>query len=567
MTKDTDVDQGVGDYLRAFKRRAGLFFGTVAIVILVGVAIAFRVPPVYTSTGVLLSEQPDVPDRVVRSTVATYPEERVRIITQRVLTKENLDKIVAENHLFPDLDGMPVEQRSAFRSHLDLSAEDPQILENLMGSQRAAGAFAFSVAYSDASPTIARDVANDLISLYLEENQEARREQALETMEFLKQEAKRLEGEIAEREKKLAEFKTENAGSLPELQNANMQLLDRTQRDVDAVEQEIRTLRERQALYSSELAQLSPLATVMNDQGNAILSPLDRMKMLQRQYMQLTSVYSPTHPDVLKVRRELEALSATTGMPAFDRATLQSELAARQDELSAARDKYSNDHPDVQRLEKTVDALQTALKQTPATPARAPQVTPDNPAYIQREVQLKAVNIDLQAAMTRRDQLRARLTDLEGRLTTSPDVERDYQSLSRGYEQLIAQYNDTEAKLNQAEMALNLEQDNRAERFTVLEQPSIASAPSKPNRLAVLLLTFVLAIGFGAGAVAITERSDITIRRPNDVTAFLEIPPLVAIPYIENQADGRRRWRRRVVAAMAVAAWAGSLVLLIALPT
>jgi uncharacterized protein involved in exopolysaccharide biosynthesis len=343
-------------------------------------------------------------------------------------------------------------------------------------------------------------------------------------------------------------------------------MLDRTERDLDSVEQEIRSLRERQALYSSELAQLSPQATVLNDQGAAILSPSDRLKMLQRSYMQLSAAYSSDHPDVLKVRREIEALSASTGLPAFDRATLQSELAARRDELSAARDRYSADHPDVQRLERTVQGLTEALATARANPGRTPQFTPDNPAYIQREVQLRAVNVDLNAAITRRDQLRARLDDLESRLQTSPEVEREYNSLNRGYEQLLDQFNETQTKLHEAEMALNLEQDAAAERFTVLEQPAVASRPAKPNRIAVLLLTMAVGFALATAGVALAERSDATVRSPNDVTAFLEIPPLVAIPYVANPLDVRRRARRRVLHAAAVCLWISSIVFLIVTP-
>jgi uncharacterized protein involved in exopolysaccharide biosynthesis len=303
----------------------------------------------------------------------------------------------------------------------------------------------------------------------------------------------------------------------------------------------------------------------LNDQGAAILSPTDRMKMLQRQYMQLSSAYSPDHPDVLKVRRELEALASSTGLPAFDRSTLQSELAARQDELSAARDRYSEDHPDVRRLEKTVEGLKAALASTPRITRRA-SFEPDNPVYIQRDVQLKAVTSDLAAALARRDTLRARLTELEGRLTTTPEVEREYTSLQRGYEQVLAQYNETQTKLHEAEMALNLEQDSKGERFTVLEQPAAASRPAKPNRIAVLLLTLAIAVALGAAGVAFVERSDVTVRSTHDVTAFLEIPPLVAIPYVANPLDARRRARRRAFAAVAVCLWACSVLALIITP-
>lgn len=566
MADERDTPLPSVDVIEILRRRGPMFLWVAAVVMLIGVAIAYRSTPLYSSRGVLLAELPSVSEAAVRA-VQSRPEARVRIITQRVLTNDNLQEIVEKNELYPELADMPAEARSRLRSNLSLSAEDPQILESLLGTTRPEGALAFSVSFIDRSPRVARDVADSLVALYLEENREVRREQAAETIRFLTREAQRIEEEIAAREQRLAEFKTQNAGALPDLADSNMQMLDRTGRDLDAVEQEIRGLRERQALYTSELATLSPSATVLNDQGAPVLSPFERLKMLQREYLQLSSIYHPDHPDVQKKRRELEALGETTGLPAFDRATLESELQVREDELAAARDRYSADHPDVVRLERAVERAREALQSAPRTPTtRRMPTTPDNPAYIQREVQLRATTTDLQAALARREELRARYEEIEKRLQVTPEVEREYSALSRGLQQLSQQYNDTQAAINQAQLTLNFEDDPNSERFTVLEQPTVADSPSSPNRFAVLMLSLAVAFVLGAVVVAAAERSDQAVRNAQDIVAYLEMPPLVAIPYVENRADIKRRARRRFLAAGAVSLWVGAIFLLVVTP-
>jgi succinoglycan biosynthesis transport protein ExoP len=567
MADERESQQPGIDVIEVFRRRGPLFLWVAAVVMLIGVAIAYRSTPLYASRGVLLAELPNISQTAVRSMIQERPEARVRIITQRVLTNDNLQQIVMENGLYPELADMPAEARSRLRSNLQLSAEDPQILESLLGTTRPEAALAFSVTFMDASPVVARDVADDLVALYVEENREVRREQAAETIRFLTQEAERIDAEINAREQRLSEFKTENAGALPDLADSNLQMLDRISRDLDAVEQEIRTLRERQALYSSQLGLLSPSSTYVNEQGAAVLSPQERLKVLQRTHLQLSSIYSADHPDVQKVRRELEALGESTGLPAFDRATLESELQAREDELAAARERYAPDHPDVQRLQRSVEAARSALASAPRTPtARRMPTTPDNPAYVQAQVQLRSATADLEAAIERRAELRARYTEFEQRLQVTPEIEREYSALSRGLEQLVGQYNDMQAQINDAQMALNLEDDPESERFTVLEQPTIASSPSSPNRLAVLLLAIAIAVVLGAGVVAAAERSDQAVRNAQDIVAYLEIPPLVAIPYVENRVDLRRRARRRLLAAGAVSLWIGAVFLLVVTP-
>jgi succinoglycan biosynthesis transport protein ExoP len=568
MAEEHEAPQPSLDVVGILRRRGALLLAVAAVVVLVGVAIAYRSTPLYTSRGgVLLAELPGIAESAVRSTVPNYPEARVRIITQRVLTNDNLDEIIAKNGLYPELAGMPAEARSRLRdpNRLQLSAEDPQILESLLGTTRPEGAFAFSVKFVDPSPRVARDVASDVIALYLKENRDIRREQAADTIEFLTQQARRLETEIAAREKRIAEFKGENSGALPELAESNREALDRAGRDLDAVEQEIRSLRANVAIYTSELSVLSPTSTVLNDQGAPIQSSYDRLKALQREYLSKSSIYDRDHPDMQRLRRELQTLGESTGVPAFDRATLESELQARQDQLTAARERYAGDHPELVRLEKAVEAARKELSIVPRATRRMP-TTPDNPIYIQRESQLQSLNVDLQAALKRRDDLRARHTELEKRLQVAPEVERDYNTLSRGYEQLLEQYNDTQLKIGEAQMALNLEEDPNSERFTVLEQPSMASSPSSPNRFAVLVLSLAIGVALGAAVVAIAERSDQAVRNAQDVVAYLEMPPLVAIPYVENRADIKRHSRRRLVAATVVSLWLGTVFLLVVTP-
>jgi uncharacterized protein involved in exopolysaccharide biosynthesis len=557
MQDGPDRELSFKDYIAVVKRRAMLFFGISAPILTVGIALAFGLPPIYESSGVLLVGQSEVPEYLVRSTVPAFPEERVRMITQRVLTDDNLTRIIEKYDLYPELmQTTPSEALRQMNSSLRVAAEDPASLTNLIGST--ANTIAFTVTFSDASPRVARDVASELVSLYLSENQRARQELASDTQDFLAEQARRLEIEIAAKESEIAQFKEQHSGSLPELSNMNMQLLDRTERDVEAVEAEIRSLRERRALFESELAELSPYALVYDQSGNPVLSPRDRLKLLQRSFVQSSAVYSQDHPDVLRIRREIDALSTQTGLPGIDPSILRTELATRTDELNGARERYSADHPDILRLQKTIENLQAALAEAPgARRPTNPAAPPDNPVFIQKRVQLQGTNIDLAAAVERRTQLQERLRSLETRLTTTPEIEREYAGLTRGHEQLIAQFNDATSKLREAQIAVNLETESKGERFTVLNSPAVPNLPAQPNRIAILLLAFAFAFAAGAGAVASAEASDNTVRASRDVQGLLEIPPLVTIPYIDNEADIRsKRWRRLAIATT-VLVWVG----------
>jgi uncharacterized protein involved in exopolysaccharide biosynthesis len=197
---------------------------------------------------------------------------------------------------------------------------------------------------------------------------------------------------------------------------------------------------------------------------------------------------------------------------------------------------------------------------------RSAAAAPDNPQYIQSQVRLRATQVDLDAALQRRTALDARLAELDRHTTAAPEVERELNALTRGYEQLLAQYDDVQAKLREAEIAANLESAGRGDRFAVLQAPQLPTMPVSPNRIAVLLLTLIIAFTLGTVTVAVAERYDATIRHPRDVGEYFGAPPLVAVPFVFNDDDTRRRAGRRFATAMIASLWLGAIVFLVMTP-
>jgi uncharacterized protein involved in exopolysaccharide biosynthesis len=556
----------VKDYQAIFKRRAGLFFLVTGALLTIGIAIAFGLPPVYRSQGLILVEQQEVPEHLVRSTVTGYADERLRMITQRVMTRDMLVTLIDKYKLYPDVENASLDERvREMRSDIGVETVQSDLL--LREISRAEATIAFTVAFGYPDPVIARDVANELVQLFLNENKRVREELAAETSAFLDRQAESLADEIARRESELAEFKREHAGALPELSDLNLQMLDRTEREVEATDREIRTLREKVTLLQSELAQLTKYSVVLDEAGDPVLSPDERLKLLQRQYIQLSSIYSPDHPDVMKVKREIEGLSAQAGTQGLSRAQLQAELQTRRNELTTMRERYSPDHPDVARLERSVSALEAQVASAPVTPAARPQqAPPDNPVYIQKNVALEGAQIELRAAIAKRQDLAAKMNQFEDRLLRTPEIEREFRDLSRGYEDLVAEYGNIQAKQREAQLALSLESQAMGERFTLLEQPLLPRLPASPNRIAVLFLSFVLAFGGGIAVLAFVESSDTRVRGARDVLELFEAPPLAVVPFIANTADVRVQAARRRAIAIGVALWLAMVAFLILRP-
>jgi uncharacterized protein involved in exopolysaccharide biosynthesis len=479
--------------------------------------------------------------------VTSYADERIQVIGQRVMTSANLLAIVDKYGLYADdRKSEPTEVvLETMRKDIKVEMVSADVVDPRTGRPTQAS-IAFTVAYDNRSPQLAQRVANELVSLYLNENLKSRTQLAGDAARFLAEEGNRLSEQIAELEKKLAEFKEKHAGELPELTQLNLQLMDRTDREILEVERQISSLEERKILLQAQLAQVNPMEKLTAETGERILGPADRLKVLQSQYASLSGLYGPDHPDILRTRSEMRALEQQVGGGADNTADLQRRIDAARADLAAARERYSAEHPDVKKAERSLASLEKELAQAGSRRASAKSTaTPDNPAYIQLQGQLSAADTELKTQRAKRAELKLKLKEYETKLTLGPQVEREYKALTRDYETAVAKYQEMTAKGMQAQLAESLETERKGERFTLIEPPLLPEEPVKPNRLAIAFLGLVFSFAGGIGGAAVAESLDASVRGRQALAEIVGAPPLAAIPRIETLEDRRQRNRRR----------------------
>mgnify|MGYP001581352829 CR=1 FL=1 len=517
-------EQHLSDYLAILRRRKKQVLGTAAAIFALSVVLAFAIPPVYRSEATILIEQQEVPKDLVPSTVTGYANQRLQIIQQRVLTNASLLQIVQKFNLYPQkeksevLDNKVVAQmrRGIKVEPLSANVTDPRSGASMMAT------ISFTLSYDADSPEVAQQVAGELAKLFLNENVRIRTQQAESTSGFLSVEEERLGSNLAELEAKLAAFKERNTGRLPELMNLNMSQLERTQRELEDVERQIYNLEERKLLLQGQLATVEPYT------GR---SAGGRLREAQTDYLSAMAKYSPDHPDVVRARREIEALKKEAGVH-DGRDQIEAEYKKIRAELGAARESYAEDHPDVIRLKSSLALLDAKLKAAPASAQLGFAVKPDNPAYIALQTQLDTVNLNLKAAKEQRARAKEKATDYERRVVQTPKVEQEGLSLQREYDSASKKYREIKQSLMGAETAVELEKGQRGGRFALLEPPQLPDSPRMPNRRAFILLGLVLGFGGGIGYASYAEYMDRTIRGSRSIRAVLQSPPLAVIPYI-----------------------------------
>jgi polysaccharide biosynthesis transport protein len=124
-------------------------------------------------------------------------------------------------------------------------------------------------------------------------------------------------------------------------------------------------------------------------------------------------------------------------------------------------------------------------------------------------------------------------------------------------------YRELKGKQMEAEVGQQLEKERKGERFSLIDPPQLPEKPIKPNRIAILLLGFILSIGGGLGYALVAESVDASLRGSQSVTAALGTAPLAVIPYMQNSEDLLRAEKTKKLLYRSAATGAIAVVILI----
>lgn len=535
----------IKDYLKIVKKRRRFLIIPLVVIALLSIVLAVALPSVFSSTATILIEEQEIPSELVRSTVTTFADQRIQIISQRIMSRSNLVEIIKKYDLYADDRKSKPEEviLEKMRERIKVETISADVIDPRNGAPTKA-TIAFVLAFDDHSPILAQKVANELTSLFLKENIKSRTESAENAALFLGEEARRLKVKIQELQAKLATFKEQNLQQLPEINQLNQQELTSLTNQLMSLDTQERNALDRRFYLEGQLAQIDPNAMATNAAGNRVFDMKDRLKELQSQYPSLLARYSDNHPDVIKTKREIESLQKEIGSNT-DLNKMNAELTENKAELAVLLKQYSDKHPDVIKLQKQISSLQQALIEASQNNYSNVALEPDNPAYITLRSQLDAANSDIKSIEITRGKIRNRIEELRNNLMQSPLVEKDYMDLVQELNNTNQRYQEVSVREMEAQISQQLEIEKKGERFTLIDPPQEPLEPVSPNRMAILFLGFVLAIGGGFGTVALAEMMDASIHSEKTITNILGVAPLATIPYLESRVEKQKYQTRR----------------------
>ena len=169
--KKNESGKTLAEYLAVLRRHKVQILAVTAVLAAVAAAVAIGLPPVYRSTATILVQEQEIPPDLVRSTITSFADERIQVISQQVMTRAVLLQLVDKYGLYEKYRQRATNDEilARMRKDIKLTTVNADISDRSSG-RRVNATIAFTISYDSPQPDQAQKVASELASLYLNEN-------------------------------------------------------------------------------------------------------------------------------------------------------------------------------------------------------------------------------------------------------------------------------------------------------------------------------------------------------------------------------------------------------------
>ena len=490
----------IDDYLAIVLRRKWYIIIPFVLGVLVSFGVYKYLPKVYKATTLILVQSQRIPESYVRPTITDSVASRLSTISQEILSRTRLEKVIHEFNLFSEIrNSVPMEGIvEMMRSAIEVKVQTNPQYERIQNS--------FSIAFMGKDPETVMMVTNKLASLFIEENLRVRESQAEGTSEFLTKELEGMDQRLKQKEYDIRNFKERTMGQLPQQLDANLRILERLQQQIKTTNESLRAAEDRSVVIQNQIELLKKRESVVRvgsqgdvsvDQGEDPL--ITQLKNLNRELAIAQSKYKETHPDVVDLKKKIADLGLKV------KKLMEKGGHARGGEI---------------------------VEQSLPSPALDPEA---QRLLAQYSEQYNVAVMEARRLRQEEKELKEQIVLYQRRIEDTPRREQELILLTRDYDLLKTNYQSLLDKKMQAQMAENLERKQQGEQFKILDPARIPEKPVKPDRDKILLTGAVLGLALGLGLTWFRESMDQSFHGVSELEDYLGIPVIATIPNLREE--------------------------------
>ncbi len=466
MNLSSNID--VSKLMNIFYLRKRIILATFVVVSSLTVYLSVSLPDIYRSSTLILITPQKLPASYVSSPTAWSVEQRVRTISQDILSRRSLGKIVQELNLYPELGSV--------------DARVEKLRKNMLIDVKRSDAFALS--FEHRNPEKAMQVANRIGSLFVEENVNLREEQAEGTTNFINTEAETLRKELEAQESEVNLYKARHRYELPEQLEVNLRTLEQLRTGLQNNTSRLSSLQERKASLEKQLVE-AKFAPVDSTSGQNVPA-WQQLEVRTQQLEDLRTRYSEKHPDIVRLKGEIQML--------------QGEAKAQQAQLKNA--------------------------------TSADAVVARNPLQQMLLKQIGELTSEINSLVSTNETNRGQIASYQARIENTPVRAIELTKITRAYDVTARKFQDLQSKSFDTRLSQRMEKSEKGEQFRLIDKANLPQQPVGPNRLRMVILGLVAAIVGSFGLALVRENLDSSFKGGEELRSHSNLPLLAIIPAI-----------------------------------
>jgi len=494
------------DYLDILRRNVRWIVAPAFLGLVVATLVAYWMDDVFVSTALIRIVPQQVPESLVQNAVNQQLGDRINAMAETIESRTTLSSIINSYGLYKaELKREPLDDVIAKMQHSIRIAGSGGITN----SGRNLPAFQLSFSYNDRH--VAQKVCQELVSRFVNENTRNRYEDAVATHQFMNDEFEKAKRELDALEQKLSEFRSKNAGHLPEQMEANVQ-------EANALENRLANLNQAQSRVSQEKMMMESSLSIAKDR--------------------LASIRDNS-PEVQARSEKIDQ---------FDK-----QIAALEANIASMKERYTETYPDLEAARAQLSQLRHQRDEAAKTEKVKPLESHTLSSSISRERMDATAEVERLQAALRAKELEAQeyaketaaataaVRAYQGRIEGIPMGEREYQELLRDRDLAKSKYQDLEVKLSRSAISQEMENRKQGENLEVLDQASLPESPTEPRRGLIIPAGLGAGLALGIILVGIREVKDTSLKNLKDARLYTQLSILGSVPLLENDLVVQRR--------------------------
>lgn len=463
------------------------------LVTAIGTLVVLSVPDKYEATARIFVDTQSIL-KPLMSGLAVQPnvDQQVVMLSRTLISRPNVEKLIR----MADLD-LKSQSRSAQEALIDQLMKTLEIKN--VGRDNL-----YVLSYRDSSPEKAKRVVQSLVSIFVESSLGDSRKDSNTAKKFIDEQIKGYMAKLEEAEVRMKEFRVRNI----ELQTADG--------------------KDMAGQIGAVSSQLSQARLELREAENARDAARRQLEAEKSQNADITS------------RSLLQESAMSISTPEID-----GRIDTQRRNLDALLQRFTEEHPDVvgaRRLIKELEDIKRKEVQELRKTAMANPASSSSNSLVYQELNRLLATSEVQVAS-----LRARVGEYEARfnrarelMKTAPQIEAEFVQLNRDYDTNKKNYHDLVARRESAALTGDLESAAGVADFRLIDPPRVSPNPVAPNRLLLMPLALLAALGAGLAVAFIASQLRAVFYDARSLRDAVGLPLLGVVTLVMDEGSVRQ---------------------------